>query len=190
MGAIAVSDHPKAPQLFRDVLLASSSIPIAFPPVYISIKEDGKQYDEMHVDGGLVNQVFGVEILVDILAKRNVSGDLIKASMYLIRNSELRTYWQPVPKKLIDIASRTVDTMINSQSVGDIYRNYVLAQHAGIDFFLTGIPETFDKSNHEAFDTDYMNELFEVGRSMGKSGGHWETELPGAKPFKNIDRIN
>ena len=43
MGAIALSGHPAAPQLFRDILLASASIPIAFPPVYISIEEEGKR---------------------------------------------------------------------------------------------------------------------------------------------------
>ncbi len=37
MGAIAASGHPKALDLFRKLLLASSAIPAAFPPVMIDV---------------------------------------------------------------------------------------------------------------------------------------------------------
>jgi predicted acylesterase/phospholipase RssA len=53
MGAIAASGHPDAPKLFRQVLRASASIPVAFNPVYIKVKAGGQEYDEMHVDGGV-----------------------------------------------------------------------------------------------------------------------------------------
>jgi hypothetical protein len=49
---IAASGHPKALELIRQIILASASIPVAFPPVYIEIEKDGQLYDEMHVDGG------------------------------------------------------------------------------------------------------------------------------------------
>ena len=179
MGAIALSNHPDAPELFRDVLLASASIPIAFPPVYISIKTNNFPYDEMHVDGGLINQVFGIETLGHILVKQRQSGAPIKARVFLVRNSEINTTWQPVPKKLIGIASRTVDVMINSQSLGDIFRNYVLAKRAGASFFFTGIPSDFQFDNQEAFNTEYMNALFDVGYQVGKNDSGWESELPG-----------
>ncbi len=38
MGAIAASGHPDALKLFRQVLRASASIPVAFNPVYISVE--------------------------------------------------------------------------------------------------------------------------------------------------------
>jgi predicted acylesterase/phospholipase RssA len=44
--------------LFRKVTLASASLPIVFPPVHIKVEADGKTYDEMHVDGGAITQVF------------------------------------------------------------------------------------------------------------------------------------
>jgi len=178
MGAIALSDHPDAPGLFRDVLLASASIPIAFPPVYISIEAEGNQYDEMHVDGGLITQVFGIETLSHLLTKTNNSGNRVKARGYMIRNSELTTAWQQIPRKVIDIGSRTVDIMINSQSIGDIFRNYVIARHTGIEFFLTGIPADFKANHPESFDTGYMNALFDAGYEMGKSDNPWKTTPP------------
>ncbi|HEX2656257.1 MAG TPA: patatin-like phospholipase family protein, partial [Xanthobacteraceae bacterium] len=53
MGAIASAPHAEAPKLFRDVLLASASIPAVFPPVYIKVTADSRSFEEMHVDGGL-----------------------------------------------------------------------------------------------------------------------------------------
>ncbi len=66
MGAIAASGHQGALDLFRKVMLASASIPGVFPPVYIEVEVDGQIYDEMHVDGGVITQVFFYESMLDI----------------------------------------------------------------------------------------------------------------------------
>ena len=58
MGVIAAADRPEAFDLFRSVMLASASIPILFPPVYIPVEAGGAAYEEMHVDGGVTTQVF------------------------------------------------------------------------------------------------------------------------------------
>ena len=52
IGRIASSGSPHALQLIRDVMLASASIPAAFPPVMFDVEANGKRYDELHVDGG------------------------------------------------------------------------------------------------------------------------------------------
>ena len=54
MGAIAATGGESARTLFRDVIVASSSIPGVFPPVMISVRDaNGVAYQEMHVDGGV-----------------------------------------------------------------------------------------------------------------------------------------
>ena len=58
IGAIAASGHPEALALFRRILLASASIPGAFPPVLVDVRHEGRAYQEMHVDGGAAVQVF------------------------------------------------------------------------------------------------------------------------------------
>ena len=58
IGAIAASGHPGALDLIRHVLLASASIPAVFPPVLIEVERGGTRYQEMHVDGGAVVQLF------------------------------------------------------------------------------------------------------------------------------------
>ena len=58
IGAIASSSHPKARELIVEVLLASTSIPVVFPPVMLDVTVGGERYQEMHVDGGASSQVF------------------------------------------------------------------------------------------------------------------------------------
>jgi hypothetical protein len=60
LGAIAASGQPDAAALFRRVLLASAAVPGVFPPVLIKVKVNGRDYQEMHADGGTVGQVFFV----------------------------------------------------------------------------------------------------------------------------------
>jgi hypothetical protein len=58
MGVLATSNKPEGDDLFRKILLASASIPILLPPVYIPVEVGDEIYDEMHVDGGVATQVF------------------------------------------------------------------------------------------------------------------------------------
>ena len=51
MGAIAARGDEKALKLFRDVLLASCSIPGFFSPVAIEVEANGKRFQEIHGDG-------------------------------------------------------------------------------------------------------------------------------------------
>ncbi|WP_430642280.1 patatin-like phospholipase family protein [Afipia clevelandensis] len=57
MGRIAKVGSPKALSLFRDVVAASASIPVVFSPMLIDAQANGKQFQEMHVDGGVTAPV-------------------------------------------------------------------------------------------------------------------------------------
>ena len=58
MTKIASSRDPRALDLFRAVMVSSAAIPGAFPPTMIDVEAGGKPYQEMHVDGGAMAQVF------------------------------------------------------------------------------------------------------------------------------------
>jgi predicted acylesterase/phospholipase RssA len=57
MGVIAASKAPGRYALFRQVMLASSSIPAVFPPVMIQADAGSRTISEMHVDGGTTAQI-------------------------------------------------------------------------------------------------------------------------------------
>lgn len=176
---IAASGHPNALALIRDVLLASASIPIAFPPVQIEVEAAGRRYKEMHVDGGAVAQVFLYPQQVNwkfFLRSLNVKG---KPNVYLIRNSRLTPTWAAVKPRLFPIALRTMSSLIRTQGIGDMFRMYLSAQHDGLKFHMIHIPNDFTREPKEQFDPDYMRELFNLGRHLGHSHDPWVRVPPG-----------
>jgi len=52
MGVIAAQSGEAGLHLFRQVLLASASIPGMFQPVMIDVQANGQHFQEMHADGG------------------------------------------------------------------------------------------------------------------------------------------
>ena len=187
MGLIANSDHPDAPELFRKVVLASASIPIAFPPVLINAEVDGVIYDEMHVDGGVSVQVFFNAGTIDVSAAIAAAAegtnlkDLPKnrGDLYIIRNGQLSSQPKQIPRELSEITGRAVDSMIKISAVGDLYRIYSFAQRDEIDFFYTHVPKDYVAESTEAFDKADMNRLFNIGVERGASAEAWKTKPPG-----------
>jgi len=51
--AAAATCSPQALELFRNVLTASCSIPGVFEPARITVEANGRQFEELHVDGGV-----------------------------------------------------------------------------------------------------------------------------------------
>ncbi len=179
IGEIANSGDPKAPSLIHDILLASASIPGAFPPVLINVEADGKTFDELHVDGGTTNQVFFYPAGVDwkqVLKKLKVPG---KPDLYVIRNAALQPDYQATKKKIIPIAGRSISTLIRTQGIGDLYRIYDNAMRDGLRFHVTYIPDEFEMKSKESFDPIYMRALYDVGYEFGKSGRDWDSKPPG-----------
>jgi predicted patatin/cPLA2 family phospholipase len=179
IGAIAVSDHPQRVTLIREILRASAAIPVAFPPVVISVEANGKVYDEMHVDGGTGSQVFVYPAAMDwrrIAEKMKVQG---KPEVYVIRNSFLEPDYRGIKRNVLPIASRTIESLIRTQGIGDIYQIYALCKRDGNDFNLAYIPSDFTDEPSEGFDPVYMGKLFERGYRMALEGYPWEKAPPG-----------
>jgi len=177
MTAIAASQDPRAPELFRNVLVASASIPGAFPPVMIDVTAGGQRYQEMHADGGTIAQVF----LYPPSAKGYIGDRLVerKRVLYIIRNARLDPDWQSINRRTLPVAVRAISSLTQTQGVGDLYRIYATAQRDGLDYNLAYIPSSFQVVAKEEFDQAYMRQLYEVGREMGARGYPWEKVPPG-----------
>jgi hypothetical protein len=176
MGAIAASGSPNALDLFRKILLASSALPATFPPQLFKVVAAGKQYDELHVDGGVEVQVMLFENA--IVPFSNAGTWLNKQrqtrKLYLIRNQRIHPQWEDVKLQLQSIAARSIDGLIKSQSIGDLFRLYVYTQRDNIQYNLAYIPENFNEKPAATFDKPYMNKLFTLGYDLGKSGYQWK----------------
>lgn len=175
MGAIASSAHPGRVDLFRKVMLASASIPVAFPPVLLDVEAGGQRYEEMHVDGGVITQVFGPAFLATLVDLTHAPG----GSIHLIRNSRLASEWSGVPARLRDIGGKSLSTITKAQGVGDLIRAYAVARDTGLEFRFTGIPAEFDMKQENDFDPVYMRALFDIGYQRAKEGSAWASVPPG-----------
>lgn len=178
IGAIAQYDTEEARQLIRDVILASTAVPVAFPPVYFTVRADGKTYDEMHVDGGITNQVFSYPPSLHIDQALDQVGHFNKITLYVLRNELLATPGKQVEPGVLDIAERSMDGLIRNQGVGDIYRIYYTAKRDGVDFNLAFVPSSFDEKPQELFDPAYMKKLFRLGYEKALSETPWCKEPP------------
>ncbi len=174
MGAIAASKDPGAIKLFRQILLASASIPGAFPPVMIDSSLGGTHYQEMHVDGGTVAQVFLYPPSLSFAGAPER-----KRVLYIIRNARMDVEWLSVERRTLSIATRAIASLTRTQGIGDLYRIYTTTQRDGIDFNLTYIPASFNVPHNEEFDTNYMRSLYGVGFEAAKAGYQWQKYPPG-----------
>jgi predicted acylesterase/phospholipase RssA len=178
MGRIAMSDNPEALGLFRNVLLASASIPGVFPPVHIQVRADGRTYDEMHVDGGVTQQVFVAPPSLS-LKSAGLGSKPLARRVFIIRNGKISPEWQPVEANTLSITGRSISTLIKNEGLGDLYRIYATAKRDHMDFNLAAIPANFEMKSPAPFDQKYMRALYDVGYRSGRLGFKWMKAPPG-----------
>ncbi|MGB3365787.1 MAG: patatin-like phospholipase family protein [Thermodesulfobacteriota bacterium] len=184
MGAIANSDHPDALELFRKILRASASMPIAFPPMMFEVKAGDSFYDEMHVDGGASAEVFFYGDLIDI----DKAHDDLKlnekptARIFILRSGQFKHKYKEVDMSLISIAGKTATSLTSSQGIGDLYRIYAISQRDGIDYNVAAVPDDFESQATEPFDPKDMKRLYKIGYDMAINGYPWQKYPPGYQP--------
>ena len=170
---IAASGSPQARELIHDVILASTAIPGAFPPVMIEVQAGTERYHEMHVDGGVTSQLFLASLGIDwrkVMERLEVQGT---PDLYVIRNARVRQDSEAVPRRLVPVLRRTVSTLINAQGIGDLAKLYAMSAEHGFDYHVAYIPESFEGEASETFDRAYMTRLFEYGYELALTGRQW-----------------
>jgi predicted patatin/cPLA2 family phospholipase len=178
IGAIAASGAPGARSLIHDVMLASASIPVAFPPVTIEVEAAGGRYGELHADGGVTAQLFLYPSSLDWRRVTQRLGVVGTPTLYVVRNAKLAPRWQTVQRRVPQIAGATIATLIRTQGVGDLAQAYLNAQRDGIEFRLSYIPTSFDGVAARPFDPDYMKALYALGARVGRDGSAWTRPAP------------
>jgi hypothetical protein len=187
MGAIAASGHPDAPKLFRQVLRAAVSIPVAFNPVYIKVHAAGVEYDEMHVTGGVRAQVMLNENAIKPFMVEKELGPLAPqrpCKLYVIRNAQVTFEYESIKPHIASIGIRAISSLTKYQGLGDLYRIYVLAKRDGIDYNVAFIPVDFHPQRTSEFDTHYMKQEFEMAYNLARSGYKWHKYPPDFEPAK------
>jgi predicted acylesterase/phospholipase RssA len=179
MGAIAASHAPGALELFRNIMIASASIPGAVSPVMINVEVDGKHFQEMHVDGGVITQVF--------LYPTRIMPELARATgvpfrrpvhAYVIRNGRLEPEWSDTRRRTLSVGGRAISALIQTQGTSDVHQIYENARHDKVDFSLAYVGSDFGEAPHVSFDPAYMKRLFDYGYQASAKGLVWHSAPP------------
>lgn len=175
IGAIAASGHPGSLDLFRKILRASAAIPGLFQPVLIDVELDGKKYQELHVDGGAIAQLFLYPPSIDMSAS-NIKRE---RRAYIIRNARLDPDYAMAERRTITIAGRAIVAMLAASGVNDVLRTYFVSQRDKVDYNLAYIGRDFEAPKKGEFDQAYMNALYEYGVRQIVEGRAWHKHPPG-----------
>jgi predicted patatin/cPLA2 family phospholipase len=176
IGAIADSGKPGALALVHQILRASAAIPGAFQPVLIDVELDGRKYQELHVDGGAIAQLFLYPPSIDL----DRIGVKRERRAYIIRNARLDPDWATSERRTISIAGRAISTMLASSGRNDVLRVYFITRRDGVGYNLAYIGHDFDAPEKKGeFDQVYMRALYDYGYREAKAGLEWHKAPPG-----------
>lgn len=183
MGEIALNRSPQAIELFRKVILASAAIPAAFPPVKIEVEAGGKMYDELHVDGGTTREVFVSPVDAPIKAFDALYDRPPIRRYFIIKNGKATPDQEVVKPTTLQIAGRSISTLIKSQNIGEVYHIYRVALDGGADFNFLAVPPSFNYKTKEIYDPKYQAALYAKGVEVGRRG-IWLKHPPGIAPIR------
>jgi hypothetical protein len=178
--AAAAGRDPEAVELFRDVLLASASLPGIFPPVHVKVRVGERVFEEMHVDGGPSRQVFLAPAQFSLRTFDKLYPQPPIRRVYVVRNGKLAPVYEAVQANTLAISARSLFTVTKNQSIGDINQIYAMTERDGAEFRLASIPASFTAQSAQPFDPVYMKALFEVGYRLGQQGNAWARTPPEA----------
>jgi hypothetical protein len=175
MGAIAEQGGEKGLKLFREILLASCSIPGFFSPVAIESDSGGKKLQEMHGDGTLTAPFFVVP--ESMLSAKSTARPPFN-QLYVLVNSKLIPDFKLADRSVAGVLGRSIDLALSAALRAEMMIIYAGAQKHGIGLSVAQLDPSFDFPSRGPFDGKYMQALFDYGMEQGKKGTAFADALP------------
>jgi predicted acylesterase/phospholipase RssA len=182
MGAIATL--PDGAGLFRDVLLASCSVPGMLPPVMFAMPAaDGCVANELHADGGVTTQLFVPPVVFRTVDGENpvvpaVPG--VNGNVYALVSGKLYPDAAPVRRRVLPILGATTESLMYAHCRAELGQLYGTARLAGMRFHLASLsPEVeVNAETLMSIDPGEMQKLYREGERNGLAGPAWQYAPP------------
>jgi Patatin-like phospholipase len=173
LSAIALQGGPAALKLFRQVLIASASIPGLFPPVMIPVETLGTTFEEMHVDGSTTASMFIAPEIASILPDqlRGLRG----ANLYVMANEQVSATTVTTRVRVPAILKRGVQAVLHSSTRGAVFAAYAIATRNDMHFNVTAIPDDYPFNGLLDLKPERMRALFNFGADCAMRGELWTT---------------
>jgi hypothetical protein len=170
LGSIAMNGGPSAKTLFRDVLVASASVPGKFPPVIIRIQDIGGDYSEAHVDG-IATVPFIVPPTLLQLPRDIANGS--PTTVYVLVDGRLSQEPMPIRLRFRTILSRSISAGPTHTTRTILELTATTAQQQGASLQYSAIPAAYPNPASFDFRASTMRALFRYGHDCAYAGRLW-----------------
>jgi predicted acylesterase/phospholipase RssA len=169
LGSIAMNGGPRAKALFRDVLVASASVPGMFPPVIIRVQDTGAG-SEAHVDGTAT-----VPFLVPptLLQRSRDVPNRLPTAVYVLVDGRLSQEPMPIRLRFKTILSRSISAGLTHMVRTTLELTATTAQLQGASLQYSAIPAAYPNLAPFDFRASTMRSLFQYGHDCAYAGRLW-----------------
>lgn len=168
IGAIANSNLPNRLQLVHNIILASAAVPGVFPPVLVDVSAQGHQFNELHVDGGVTQQVL---LMPGGYGTRSKNGT---SRLYVIFNGVVEPTRETVQISSLSLLGRAVPTMLKYLGRANLSELASSARAGGLSYRMTAIPADFPESSSVFGSPAWLAMLFDYGVASGQAGAWYD----------------
>jgi predicted acylesterase/phospholipase RssA len=189
LGSIARNGSTHARALFRDVLLASTSVPAVFPPVKIRIRDDQATHEEVHVDGNATLPFF-----VPLLAAQRTPGaenDSRRATVFVIVDGPLGRPTGEARLTTQAILSSSIHAGLDQMLLTRLELTAATAELEAVPLRYSALPSMYPETDSFDFRASSLRPLFHYAYECARQGRLWtafgHTEVGGsakAQPAK------
>jgi predicted acylesterase/phospholipase RssA len=178
MGVIAAQGGEEGLRLFRQVLLASASIPGMFQPVMIEVQANGQHFQEMHADGGAAAPFY---VAPETVLLGGADHRLPASAIYIVINGKLTPEFQITDRTAASILGRSIGVALKAAARAEIMAVHSVARRQGIDVSVAAVAPAFSYETHGPFDTQRMKALFDIGFEQARNRAAFRNQLePGS----------
>lgn len=187
MGEIACRGGPAATRMFREVLVASASLPGLFPPRRFEVEAGGRRYEELHVDGGVSAPLFVMP--EGLLSWRKLGRRMQRGRIYVIVNTVLDPAPQSTPISLHHILLRSFDTMlrVSYRQALSVVVTFSLANNLPLSVAsIAETPKSTEVGGMLTFETTAMRRTFDLAAEAAQADDFWRTPVARAEPWADF----
>jgi len=171
LGSIARNGGPSARTLFRDVLVASASVPGVFPPVIIRVQEDGAPHDEAHVDGAATMPFFVPPAFVQ--TPNETLDHAHRTAVYVIIDGPLGEGARATRLTARAILTRSIQAGLDRLLLTALELTAATAQLQGATLQYSALPNAYPRLDPFDFRADSMGPLFHYADECARAGRLW-----------------
>jgi len=186
MGAIACMPCPQGCALFRDVLLASASVPGVFPPVpFDTGAGKGPRKVDAHVDGGVTAPLF---VPPGVFAAAGPDGANPGApgapNVYVIVAGKNYPEAGFVRRRILPVLSASTESLLYADVRAEQSAIYWQSRVYGVRFHTIALRQDakLEAPTSVSFDPKLMTALYKEGQADGLAGPRWSFVPPSLSP--------